>query len=69
MATASRTCATLSALVLGSRLDSTDFLILAGLITVWMTPDWLAKLLVLYDELQRFREESDWSDRHRGKAP
>jgi hypothetical protein len=48
--------ATLIGLALGKPyLNSLEFLIVVGLIVAYMVPNWLMKLIVVADELRRFR--------------
>jgi hypothetical protein len=41
------------------QLNFLEFLILVGLIAVWLVPNWLYKLLLLAEALRRFRDR--WS--------
>lgn len=33
-----------------------EFLVIAGLLALWMAPNWLSKLLRVGEELRRYRE-------------
>ncbi|HXP29398.1 MAG TPA: hypothetical protein VN804_06550 [Solirubrobacteraceae bacterium] len=43
------------------QLSSLEFVIVVGLVAVWMAPNWLYKLLLLAEALRRFRDR--WSQK------
>jgi hypothetical protein len=47
----------LGALAFGSHLSPFEFMVVVGLVVLWLAPNWLRKLIVLADELLELIEK------------